>query len=203
MNSKPVDNRTSPAPPTVDARAAGAGRFGMVIFLISLSILFAASIIGYLVVRLRAESWRTTQMPELPSGLWVSTALLIACSGVLHFALVRIRKNSAAASQRALLAGLVLGAAFLVNQILNWLSLASTQLPPTARNLYAFTFYMLTGLHAAHVIGGLIQLGVVAFRAFHGRYTAAYHPGITYTVMYWHFLDTVWLVMFLVMLALT
>jgi cytochrome c oxidase subunit 3 len=67
-------------------------------------------------------------------------------------------------------------------------------------NLYGFTFYMLTGLHAAHVIGGLALLAIVTVRAFCGRYSANAHAGVLYSTMYWHFLDGVWLVMFAVML---
>jgi heme/copper-type cytochrome/quinol oxidase subunit 3 len=59
-----------------------------------------------------------------------------------------------------------------------------------------FTFYLLTGLHALHVIGGMVLLGAVTAKAFAGRYSATYHPGVTYAAMYWHFLDVVWLVMF-------
>ncbi len=200
MNSED-DRETRPVPSGMTRSEANTGRFGMAIFLISLSILFAASIIGYLVVRMRAQLWRTTNLPPLPSGLWLSTGILVACSVVIHYALVQTRRNNLGAARKFLLAASVLGTGFLVNQFVNWLALTAAQMPPTARNLYAFTFYMLTGLHAAHVIGGLVQLGVVTRRSFRGAYTAQYHPGITYAAMYWHFLDAVWVVMFLVMIV--
>jgi cytochrome c oxidase subunit 3 len=102
-----------------------------------------------------------------------------------------------------LVLGLILGTAFLVNQVINWFAMINIKLPPTSRNLFTFTFYMLTGLHAAHVIGGLIQLSVVTVRAYRGAYSPSYHPGVTYSVMYWHFLDIVWLVMFFTMQILS
>jgi cytochrome c oxidase subunit I+III len=90
----------------------------------------------------------------------------------------------------------LLGIGFLISQGLCWQRLYAAQVPPTA-NLYAYTFYTLTGLHAVHVIAGLSLLGVVTLRAFQGLYSALYHPGVRYSVMYWHFLDVVWLVLFL------
>jgi len=203
MSNPPADDFTRSTSEPSDPRALGAGKLGMAIFLISLSVLFAGSLAGYLIIRFRAQSWRGADMPPLPTGLWLSTVMLIACSVAIHLALVKTRKDQPHAARRALVVGFALGLAFLINQALNWMSLAEAQLGPTARSLYAFTFYMLTGLHAAHVVGGLIQLSVVTTRAFRGRYSAAVHPGVTYAAMYWHFLDVVWLVMFFVMLMLS
>lgn len=196
-------NSTSSPPSSSDTRATRAGKFGMWLFLVSLSMLFAGSFIGYLVVRLRAESWRTADMPALPWGLWLSTVILLCASFLVHRALQAARRDSQTSLRRLLIAAFILGVAFLANQTINWLALIAANLPPQSRNLYAFTFYMLTGLHAAHVIGGLIQLGIVTGKAFRGRYSRQYHPGVTYAMMYWHFLDIVWLVMFGVMLLLT
>jgi len=58
---------------------------------------------------------------------------------------------------------------------------------------------MLTGLHAAHVVGGLIPLAVVTVRAFRDRYSPAAFAGVAYTAVYWHFLTAVWLVLFTIL----
>jgi len=191
------------SPETHEAKAARAGKFGMWLFLASLTMLFGGSLIGYVVVRLRAETWRPENMPALPTGLWVSTVLLIACSIAIHRALVSVRRDKMPMLRLMLVVGLVLGVAFLINQVINWLAMINVELPPTSRNLFTFTFYMLTGLHAAHVIGGLIQLSVVTAKAYRGAYSSSYHPGITYSMMYWHFLEIVWLVMFFTMQVLS
>jgi len=201
-DSNKSDN-TPGSPEAHEAKAARAGKFGMWLFLVSLTMLFAGSLIGYIVVRLRAETWRPENMPALPTGLWISTVLLIVCSIAIHRALVSVRRDRMPMLRLMLVMGLVLGAAFLVNQVINWLAMINIELPPTSRNLFTFTFYMLTGLHAAHVIGGLIQLSVVNTRAYRGAYSSTYHPGVTYSVMYWHFLDVVWLVMFIAMQVLS
>jgi cytochrome c oxidase subunit 3 len=96
----------------------------------------------------------------------------------------------------------VFGVLFLANQAWNWSSLVAANM--TAKvNLYGFTFYLLTGLHAAHVIGGLIPLGIVALRARAGRYSPAAYGGVEYTRMYWHFLGGVWIAMFVLLLVTT
>ncbi len=65
------------------------------------------------------------------------------------------------------------------------------------RNVFLYgLMLMLIALHAAHVIGGLIPLGVVTGRSLRGAYHAGRHAGVRYVATYWHFLDAVWLIMF-------
>lgn len=193
------------SPETGDPRAArespsapGTGVLGMGIFIASLTVLFLASIVGYLVVRLKAEAWPPPGMPRLPGGLIAATVVLLACSVAVHLALSCARRGQLTAMTRWLQTTFALGVLFLVLQGVNWWGLVSLNVT-AGSNLYAFTFYMFTGLHAAHVIGGLIQLAVVTVKAARGRYGSGYHPGVLYSVMYWHFLDAVWIVLFLVM----
>ncbi|HEX4822981.1 MAG TPA: heme-copper oxidase subunit III [Candidatus Polarisedimenticolaceae bacterium] len=172
----------------------------MWIFLGALGMLFAASIAGFLVVRLKAEAWPPPGMPRLPNGLWITTAILLAGSFTIQRALVSIRLGQIRNSARWLTTTLILGVLFLVSQMANWWGLVTAQMTATTKNLYAFTFYMLTGLHAAHVSGGLILLAVVLSRTRRDRYGSGHHDGITYAVMYWHFLGVVWCVLFGVLL---
>jgi cytochrome c oxidase subunit 3 len=194
----------TPGPVLPDERAAAApldtGRLGMRLMVLALSMLFAASIVGYLLIRFRATTWPPPGMPSLPHGLWIST-LIIAISSVAMQAAVRAaRGGRRQALQAWMLITTVLGVAFLVSQTLNWFALVAAHL--TAKtNLYGFTFYLLTGLHAVHVMGGLIPLGVVTSRAWRGRYSAAFHPGVEYCAIYWHFLAVVWLVLFVVLMV--
>jgi cytochrome c oxidase subunit 3 len=174
------------------------GTLGMWLFLGSLTVLFAASITGYLVVRSRSEMWPPAGMPALPAGLWVSTVVILCCSGTIHWALSSARGNRYGELIGALLVTSLLGLVFLVSQVVNWAWLISIQ-ATASTGLYMFTFYWLTGLHGLHVVGGLVLLGVVTAKAFAGRYTAEYYPGVKYAAMYWHFLDVVWLVMFTLM----
>lgn len=199
MNRPPV--RPAQAPAAHGANPPGTGTLGMWFFLLSLAVLFAASLVAFIVVRGRAEQWPPPGMPRLPSGLWLSTLLLLAASGTVQWALAAARAGRQTALRAALASTLALGVLFLVSQTANWMGLVRAQMAMTA-NLYAFTFYMLTGLHAAHVVGGLVLLAVVNVRAIRGRYGPGYHPGVLYSAMYWHFLDGVWLVMFALLVLL-
>ena len=83
-------------------------------------------------------------------------------------------------------------------QAFNWLELVTGDVGP-GTGLYGFTFFMLTGLHAAHVVGGLVPLGITLVRAFLGKYTWGAYGGVRNVALYWHFLDFVWLVLFAVL----
>lgn len=177
----------------------GAGSLGMVVFLASLTVLFLASLVGYVVVRVRADVWPPPGSAPLPPGLWVSTAVILACSAAAHAAVAGIRKGNQIRLLVGLLATAALGVAFLMLQAFNWVQLTAADVRPD-RDLYGFTFYMLTGLHAAHVIGGLIPLGITLVKAYLGKYTWASYAGVQRVAAYWHFLDVVWLVLFAVLL---
>lgn len=178
----------------------GAGKLGMWLLISSLSVLFASSIAGYLVVRLRAQAWPPAGMPSLPPGLWLSTLIILVSGVTMEAALRAARGGRQQPLRRMSLATALLGFAFLVSQTFNWWGLVTARMTASA-NLYAFTFYMLTGLHAAHVIGGLVPLGIVTRNAYAGRYSATHNDGVLYCRMYWHFLAVVWVVMFALLLV--
>ncbi|HQU34494.1 MAG: hypothetical protein B7Z68_11245 [Acidobacteria bacterium 21-70-11] len=175
------------------------GRLGMRFFVAALSMLFAASLLAYVLIRSRAPVWPPAGMPRLPDTLWISTLVMLASSVTMQAAVRAARAGRERALRTGMLFTTLLGVLFLVSQTLNWFALVAAHLTAKA-NLYGFTFYILTGLHAAHVVGGLIPLAVVTVRAFRGRYSAEFHPGVEYCAIYWHFLDVVWLVMFAVLM---
>ena len=209
----------------------GAGSFGMFVLIASLSMLFAASMVLYIVFRSRAgiADWRPPGLDHLPATLWASTVLLVSCSAAIHWALAGIRKDRAPQLMIGLLLTLALGFLFLAAQSYNWfevwqkvsqappevshVSATVPQTPPAVfqvqqivppiqnRSKFMATFYILTGLHAAHVLGGLIPLIVVFIKAQRHIYSRNFHPGVRYCTIYWHFLDVAWLVIFVALLA--
>jgi heme/copper-type cytochrome/quinol oxidase subunit 3 len=178
----------------------GAGVLGMWVFLATLTVLFLAAIVGYLFVRLKATDWPPPGMPRLPAGLWLATLVLLAGSVTIHRALIATRNGERTRSIRGLEVTLALAVVFLSVQLVNWWGLIRVRVT-AASNLYAFTFFMLTGLHAAHVIGGVVLLAVVLARALRGHYGSGAYSGITYAAMYWHFLDAIWLLLFAVLVV--
>jgi cytochrome c oxidase subunit III len=179
------------------------GAMGMYMLVIALGMLFAASIVGYLVIRSLHQPWPPPGFPVLPRTLWLSTLVILLASATIHKALSAVRRGELPATSRNLVLTLLLGLAFLGLQAWAWYQIVvQIQIPAEQSGPYLKLFYVLTGLHAVHVVGGLIALLVVARRALAGRYSVAYHPGVRYSAIYWHFLDAVWCVLFIVVYLL-
>jgi len=176
----------------------GAGILGMRLLIASLSMLFLSSLMGYFVIRSRSAAWPPAGMPPMPKGLWISTIVILISSGTVQWGLRSARLNRQSALRQAMTATTGLGVLFLIVQGVNWYALLSAGIT-AAVNLYAFLFYLLTALHAAHVVGGLVLLFTVTARAYRGVYSADFHPGVIYSAMYWHFLDAVWVIVFVVL----
>jgi cytochrome c oxidase subunit 3 len=181
--------------PRGDKGEPGAGALGLALFLASLIMLFGGGLVAYWVIRSRSPVWPPPDAPDLPLGMWVSTALLLLSSVTIQQALSAVRRGQGDRLRRRLVLTLVIAAGFVASQAWNWLHFY--RLDSTFyTHLYGFTFYMLTGLHALHVLGGLIALIVVSVRAYLGHYSWAYYPGVRLTTIYWHFLGAVWLILF-------
>ena len=182
-------------------RRLAAGRFGMLIFIASLAMIFAGAILGFVVVRLEDQgTWPPPGMPALPWSLLLSTLLLVASSITFLRATGGLRREDGPGLVRWLTVTLVLALAFLAVQTFAWWDLVGRGMD-FSRHLYAWTFYFLTGLHAVHVLGGVIPLWIVTRRVRAGDLSASVRRGVTYTAMYWHFLDAAWLVLYLTLIA--
>jgi cytochrome c oxidase subunit 3 len=166
----------------------------MKFFLLSIAVLFAASLVGYFWVRsFREEDWIPPGWNFRLEGLWVSTLVLLASSWTFR-AVFRSHPDL-----RKPYLGLTfgLGCLFLVLQIWNWIDLANRGITPLTPSLFSFTFYFLTSLHALHVIGGLIPLGIFFFRG--DKQVKSEQESLEITAMYWHFLDAVWIILFILL----
>jgi cytochrome c oxidase subunit 3 len=184
---------TSATPP------AAFRRMGMWLLLASLGMLFGASLVGFLVLRMRAEQWPPPGSPALPGGLWVSTGLLIVLSLALVMAVRATGAGRLSVLNRMLGVSVLLAVAFLVAQVSNWVRMAASNVLPD-QSLFVWFFYLLTILHAAHVLFGLVPLVFVAVRARAGRYTLENHETIHLVGMYWHFLLVTWVAIIVVLL---
>ncbi len=182
--------------PFSDERSrVAAGALGMRLFLVSTGILFGSILIGFVCIRLMAAE--PPQVAPLPWGLWVSTLLLLASSATMQAAVVGARRSDGGRLRFSLTATTLLGFAFLVTQVVCWIAWIEPMRASLRQAEQAFLltgFYTLTGLHALHVVGGLVPLVVITARARAGRYSPQFHPGVIYTAMYWHFLGGVWVV---------
>ena len=97
--------------------------------------------------------------------------------------------------RHAMGATLALAVLFLGVQVLAWGELWRAN-ASIGSSLYAWTFYVLSGTHALHVLGGLVPMAVVFRRSLQDRYTPASHAGLLYCAMYWHALDAIWIALY-------
>jgi cytochrome c oxidase subunit 3 len=171
-----------------------ATRLGVALFLASLSVLFASALVLVTLTHAHAQLWRTAEMPALPRGLLVSSAAIAILSGALSRAEAHLRKNQLVSFERALWVALLAVAAFLFAQSLNWAEMAQGYRVGRL-TLYPFAFHLLTGLHALHVLGGLVPLGKVIAGAGRREYSSAHHQAVKLTAWYWHFLAATWFVL--------
>ncbi|MEM6333264.1 MAG: cytochrome c oxidase subunit 3 [Planctomycetota bacterium] len=201
------------------------GSFGMLLFLASLSMLFAASMIGYLLISFFVHAPREVRdangqitlvegtVPDvtIPPMLWVSTALILASSFTIAAAQSAARRERQPALRFWLGSTLALAVGFCVLQAPALVSLFTehaANIPDEivpGQPVYAIAGLVATLIiiHAAHVVGGIVPLIYVTARAFHGAYDHEWHEPVNHVASYWHFLDVVWIIMFTVFLVST
>lgn len=182
-----------------DRQSKLAGTLGMSLFIVAVSGLFAASVIAYLIIRLRHPEWDN---PPLPIWLFVSTFLIIGSGMTMQLALGSYRVDRISTANASLLATLILALLYLCSQIMAWSTLVRSGVFAQS-NLYAFSFYMLTVLHAIHVLGGVFPLATLTMAGYRGRYSSELSQPVKYMAMYWHCLGIVWLVLFAVLWTTT
>ncbi len=175
---------------------------GMIVFLASWAMLFAAMFFGYGAIRLRAATWPPPDLPALPIRLpLLNTVVLAASSAAIQYAVVCVRKGRLRTFTAALGTSLILGATFLALQAYVWRDLYVRGLKPQG-GPYPSVFFGLTGFHGVHVAVGLVALSWLLVRALTGAYSAARNLSVRLWAMYWHFVGVVWGLMFFTVFVL-
>jgi cytochrome c oxidase subunit 3 len=136
--------------------------------------------------------WQALPVPAL---LWLNTAILILSSIALQWARVAAGREQADGVRRGLLAGGALAFAFLVGQLLVWRQLGSLGYFVDSNPSNSF-FYLITGLHGVHLLGGLVAWFRASIRLWRGAEVVKIRMSVELCAVYWHFLLVVWLVMF-------
>jgi cytochrome c oxidase subunit III len=166
---------------------------GMYLFIISEIMLFGAFFTAYFFVRVVNDAAWPAEGTELPVAVaGVNTAILVSSSFTMHWALEGARNENRAAMRVGLLTTFLLGLTFLTIQINEYVHIGFAP----ADHAQGSIFYGLTGLHGAHVFIGLTLLLFVTIRAFRGHFTAREHRGIEVPGIYWHFVDVMWIVVY-------
>ena len=174
---------------------------GMVMFIGSEIMLFGSFFTAFFYVR-----FSHSQYPYDPQGIFeipksttgINTAILVASSFTMHWALVSIRHGRRFGLIVGLAMTLVMGLTFLGLQMREYHSLGFVP----SDGAFSTTFFALTGLHGLHVFVGATLLSIGLLRACRGHYSPEEHLGLEVTGLYWHFVDVVWIFLYTVVYLL-
>jgi len=173
--------------------------FFLLVVLMTFGILIGAYIFTY---QNGMPEWKPFEMFEILPQVWISTALIVASSITYKISQKTLNSGNQKTAKTWLLVTTVLGAAFISSQILAWLALVKRGVYVQS-NPYAGFFYIMTAVHAVHVLGGIIILGYIVLRTWNETASEdelEKRKNVSKTVgWYWHCMDALWLVLFLLL----
>ena len=176
------------------------GNVGMACLILAESAIFIIFVVAYVFYIGKSLSGPTpAQVLELPI---FGTICLWSSSFTVHFAVSSLRKGKLQSTTLLLAATVLLGSIFLFMTGLEWYDLIYHKGLTIQTNLFGTTFYSLVGLHASHVIVGLFLLSLTLLFALMGKVNETHSEKLEVLSLYWHFVDAVWVVVFLVVYVL-
>ncbi len=178
------------------------GMLGMVLFIASEIMLFGGLFAGYFFVRHQAAAWPPEGVEELDAVKGgILTAILIASGVIGHMGIVGAKSGNRQLFLIGVTGAVVLGSIFIAGQALEWFNLMDNGLN-AGSGTYGATFYVMSGFHGAHIIAGLCMLAVVLVRAFWRDFTPSRHLFADAAMLYWHFVDVVWVFLYVILYVL-
>jgi cytochrome c oxidase subunit III len=176
------------------------GVVGMACLILAESAIFLIFVVAYVYYIGKSLSGPLpAQVLELPI---LGTICLLSSSATVHFAVSALRKANVRGCTLWLAGTVLLGAMFLMTTAREWYHLIHDVGLTIRTNLFGTTFYSLVGLHATHVVIGLIMLTISLALALSGRVKQEHAERLDVLSIYWHFVDGVWVVVFLVVYVL-
>ena len=164
-------------------------KFALYAGIASLVMMFAAFTSAY-IVRQGAGNWQEFRIPSI---FFISTAVILASSVTLHVSYKSFLNGRPALYKGGLIATLILGLAFIVTQYQGWLALTDMGVMLDGNPSGSFV-YLISGAHAAHVLGGIAALIVALLHAFFLPYRPTKKRKLRFelVLIYWHFVDFLW-----------
>jgi heme/copper-type cytochrome/quinol oxidase subunit 3 len=197
MTAVALETRVAEVPTPAPHPSSGhpLGWWGMVATITTEATVFALLFFCYFFIRFNAERWPLGDIkdPELLKAS-MRTIVLVGSSVPMHIAEKGIKRGDRRILIAGLTVGLLMGSLFLFTHVLEYIDQWSEFTPTT--NAYGSLFYTITGLHALHLIVGMVMVVWVLYRAIGGRYDEHHHLAVQTTVMYWHFVDGIWIFVF-------
>jgi cytochrome c oxidase subunit 3 len=176
-------------------RTARSYKLILLFAMVSMTMMFAGLTSAFVVSRSRVDWLKSF---ELPTAFYFSTAVIIGCSVTFHLAKLAIKKNKQAATTMLLLSTLALGILFVILQFVGFGQIVENGYYFTgSESSITTTFlYIVTIVHLMHLAGGLISLLIIIYNHFKQKYNSSQTLGIELGAMYWHFLDFLWIYLF-------
>ncbi|MEM3670923.1 MAG: cbb3-type cytochrome c oxidase subunit I, partial [Thermoprotei archaeon] len=169
-------------------------KLGIWTLLFSEVVLFGSILTAYMYVRLNSLHWPSGAVLGIPLNTEM-TIILLSSSLTMFMALESIKKNNKTGLVGWLGVTYALGWTFIGLKFYDWYKLFSGGLTPYS-SLFGSTYYFTTGIHAAHVIGGLGVMTYLIYKAAKGGYSSGDHSSIENFAIYWSFVDLVWVFIF-------
>jgi cytochrome c oxidase subunit III len=171
-------------------------KFALWLFITSITMMFAALTSAYLVKRSDGE-WLQFDLPPI---FWINSVILVLSSAAMHWAYICAKRDNLNLLKVAMTVTVVLGFGFLVGQWYSWEHLEQMRVFFRGNPAGSFV-YVLTGLHAFHLITGVIYLLIVLGASFQYKIHSKRLTRIEMCATYWHFLDVLWLYLFVFLLV--
>lgn len=174
-------------------------KFALWIFIASVIMIFAALTSAY-IVRQADGNWLVVDMPRM---FTINTVIILMSSITLHWAYLAAKQDKLEMVKLALSITTLLGVAFLIGQFIAWNELVASRVHFTSKDASAVSgsfLYVISGLHWAHVISGVIVLIFATVAAFRFKIHSKNMTQMEMCATYWHFLDVLWLYLFVFLL---
>jgi cytochrome c oxidase subunit 3 len=170
-------------------------RFLLWMFMVSIVMIFASLTSAY-IVRQAEGNWLAF---ELPSILWYSTIILVLSSVTVQLAFRSAKQDNIIALKAYLSLSVILGIGFLISQIYTWGVLVDNNVFFVGNPSGSF-LYVIMGVHGFHLISGLVYLLIMLTRTYQYKVHSKNLLHLGLSVSYWHFLDGLWLYLFVFLL---
>lgn len=170
-------------------------KFALWLFIVSVVMVFAGMTSAY-IVRQSEGNWLEF---DLPNVFWYTSGIIVLSSLSIHWSYLAARKDDFNSLKLGLLITTLLGISFLIGQWYSWEALVDQDVYFVGNPAGSF-MYVFTGLHAFHLISGVIFLIIVLISSLRNKIHSQNLPQLEMCVTYWHFLGGLWLYLFMFLL---
>lgn len=170
-------------------------KFALWLFMGTVVMVFAALTSGY-IVRQSEGNWAVF---ELPMEMWITTGIIVLSSITMHWAYIEAKRDNLESVKLAITITTILGILFLAGQFYVWSVLVDNHIHFVGNPSESF-LYVLSGLHGLHIVSGVIFLIVVLFATFKYKVHSRNLNQLQMCASYWHFLDALWIYLFVFLL---